>query len=50
MKMNKTITYMTIGALGVIMYQQIKNGNMKKFVNKVKNKEIKMIDEMEDIM
>ncbi len=50
MKMNKPFTYMIVGALGVITYQQIKNGNMQKFVNKVKNKEIKMLDKMEDMM
>ena len=50
MKMNKPITYMAMGALGVVMYQQIKNGNMQKFVKNIKNKEIKMLDNMEDMM
>lgn len=50
MKMNSPITYMLLGALGVITYQQIKNGNMQKFVKNVKNKELKMLDEMEDMM
>ena len=50
MKMNSPITYMLLGALGVITYQQIKNGNMQKYVNKMKNKEVKMLDDLEDMM
>ena len=50
MKMNKPITYMAMGAMGVVMYQQIKKGNVQKFVRKFKNKELKMLDNMEDMM
>lgn len=41
---------MLAGAAMVIMYDQIKNGNMKKFVSKCKNMEVKMIDDLEDMM
>ena len=50
MRMNKPITYMAMGAMSVVMYQQIKNGNMQKFVRKFKNKELKMLDDMKDMM
>lgn len=50
MKMNNPLGYIALGALGVVTYQQIKNGNAQKLVRKFKNKEIKMLDNLEDVM
>ena len=33
-----------------LLYQNIKNGNLKKMVAKMKNTEMKAIDKMEDMM
>ena len=40
-----------LGGVGVtILYQQIKNGNVKKFIDKKMKAEKKMIDDLEDMM
>ena len=35
---------------GAVVYSQIKNGNMKKFIESCKNSELKMVDELESMM
>ena len=48
--MKKGLAFM-LGGVGVtILYQQIKNGNVKKFIDKKMKAEKKMIDDLEDMM
>ena len=50
MKLKTAALIMASGIGGAIMYQQIKNGNMKKMVSNLKSKEVKMLDDLEDMM
>lgn len=35
---------------GAVLYSQIKNGNMKKLIEHCKSHELKMVDELENMM
>lgn len=35
---------------GAVLYSQIKNGNIKKLIEHWKNHELKMVDELENMM
>lgn len=50
MKLKTAVLMTAAGVGGAFMYQQIKNGNMKKMVSKLKSKEVKMLDDLEDMM
>ncbi len=50
MSIKKDMMLVGSGIMGVLMYQNIKNGNMKKIVSKMKNKEISCIKDLEDMM
>jgi len=39
-----------IGVGGTILYQQIKNGNLKKMVQNMDRAKIEMIDDLEDML
>ncbi len=39
-----------MGVGSAVMIQQIKNGNMKKFISNMNKKKIQAIDELEDMM
>ena len=50
MKMSKCIGLIAIGAMSTIMYQQIKNGNMKKLIKEMDKMKLDMVDDLEDMM
>lgn len=50
MNLKKSMSLISMGVLGTLMYQNIKNGNLKKMVSRMKNKEISMIKDLEDMM
>lgn len=50
MKLKSSMALMTTGALGVLMYQNIKNGNMKKMVTKFNKAKKKAISDLEEMM
>lgn len=39
-----------MGVGSAVMIQQIKNGNMKRFISSMNKKKIQAIDELEDMM
>ena len=50
MKMKSGIMLVAMGVGGTLLYQNIKNGNMKKMMNKVRNVTKKTMDDLEDMM
>ena len=48
--MKSNIALIATGVGATLLYQNIKNGNLKKMVVKMKNTEMKAIDKMEDMM
>ena len=50
MKMGNKVLYIGMGIGATILYQQIKNGNMKKMMKDMENLKIKTMDDLEDMM
>lgn len=50
MNLKNSIYSFGLGVLGTIMYQQIKNGNMRKIVRKMNSTKTKMLEDLEDMM
>ena len=50
MKMKDCITLVAMGIGGTLLYQNIRNGNMKKMMDKVKIETKKTMDDLEDMM
>ena len=50
MKMKSSMALVGAGVMGTIMYQQIKNGNMKKWVSKMNKAKIKTIEDLEEMI
>ena len=50
MNLKKSMTLVGMGVLGTLMYQNIKNGNLKRMVSRMKNKEMSVIKDLEDMM
>ncbi len=48
--MKCNLCYMMAGVGATLLYQNIKNGNFKRMMAKMKDAEIKAIDKMEDMM
>lgn len=48
--MKRDIKFFMAGMTTAIMYEQIRNGNLKKMWRNMKNKELKAIDELENMM
>ena len=48
--MKKNIAFMLGGVGATLLYQQIKNGNVQRFIDKKMKAEKKMIDDLEDMM
>ncbi len=48
--MKKSIALVAMGVGGTLIYQNIRNGNMKKMMNKVKIETKKTMDDLEDMM
>ena len=50
MKMKKTMYLIGIGVGTTLLYQQIKNGNIRKVVRKMNRSKTKMLEGLEDMM
>lgn len=50
MKMGSKIALVSMGVGGTLLYQQMRNGNMKKMMNDVKKVSKKTIDDLEDMI
>ena len=50
MKMKSSICLIGLGVGGTILYQQIRNGNIKKAVKKMNKSKTKMLEDLEDMM
>lgn len=50
MKLKTGMVFMMGGIAGAIFYQQMKNGNIQRFVEQKMRAEKKMIDDLEDMM
>ena len=50
MSIKRDLAFMLTGVGATILYQQIKNGNVEKFIEKKMRAEKKMIDALEDMM
>lgn len=50
MKMRDGAMFVAMGVGGTLLYQQMKNGNMKKMIKDVKRVSKKTIDDLEDMM
>ena len=48
--MKSNIALISTGVGATLLYQNIKNGNLKKMVAKMKNTQMKAINKMEDMM
>ena len=50
MSIKRDLAFMLTGVGATILYQQIKNGNVEKFIEKKMRAEKKLIDDLEDMM
>ena len=50
MNMKNSLCLIGVGIVGTIMYQQIKNGNLRKWVREMNRTKTKMIEDMENMM
>ncbi|MDO5569311.1 MAG: hypothetical protein Q4G04_04290 [bacterium] len=49
-KFTSTMALIATGIGATILYEQIRNGNVKKMIKNMKDKEIKAIDDLENMM
>ena len=50
MKMKNSLYLIGLGVGGTILYQQLKNGNLRKIVRKVNSSKTKMLEDLENMM
>lgn len=50
MKMRNAVAFMAMGVGGTLLYQQLKNGNVKKYLKDMKRVTKKAYDDLEDMM
>lgn len=50
MKMKKSMMMIMAGVGGTLLYQNVKNGNLKKMVSKMDRVKQKAIDDLEDMI
>lgn len=50
MKLRTGVAFMMGGVAGTLLYQQIKNGNLKRWVDKKMKAEKKVVDGLENMM
>ena len=50
MKIKNSIYMIGLGIGGTLLYQQIKNGNLRKLVREMNRSKTKMLEDLEDIM
>lgn len=48
--MKKCMCLVLTTGMGILLYTQIKNGNMKKLIEKCKNTELKVVSKLENMM
>lgn len=50
MKMKNSMYLIGLGIGATILYQQIKNGNLRKIVRKMNSSKTKMLEDLEDML
>ena len=50
MKMKNSIYLIGLGVGGTLLYQQIKNGNLRRLVRNMNRRKTKMLEDLEDMM
>ena len=50
MKIKSSMMLVAMGVGGTLLYQNMRNGNMKRFMNKMKSDAKKTMDDLEDMM
>ena len=50
MKMKNSLYMLGLGIGGTLLYQQIKNGNLRKLVRQMNRSKTKMLEDLEDMM
>lgn len=50
MKMKGSLCLIGLGIGGTLLYQNIKNGNLKKITKKINQTKMQMLDELENMM
>lgn len=50
MEMKKSVALVAMGVGGTLLYQQVKNGNMKRYFKDMKRTMKKTYDDLEDMM
>ncbi len=50
MKMRNSLYMIGLGVGATLLYQQIKNGNLRKVVRQMNRSKTKMIEDLEDLM
>lgn len=50
MKTKSALCLIGLGIGGTLMYQQIKNGNLRKFTREMNRAKTKMLEDLEDMM
>lgn len=50
MKMKNSLCLIALGVGGTLLYQQIKNGNLRQVVREMNRSKTKMLEDLEDIM
>lgn len=50
MKIKNSIYLISLGVGGTLLYQQLKNGNLRKLVRQMNRSKTKMLEDLEDMM
>lgn len=50
MKMKNSLYLIGLGVGGTLLYQQIKNGNLRRLVRQMNRSKTKMLEDLEDMM
>lgn len=50
MKMKNSLCLIGLGVGGTLLYQQIKNGNLRRLVRQMNRSKTKMLEDLEDMM
>lgn len=50
MKIKNSMYLIGLGVMGTVLYQQIKNGNLRKVVRKMNSSKTKMLEDLEDML
>lgn len=50
MKMKNSLCLIGLGVGGTLLYQQIKNGNLRRLVRQMNRSKAKMLEDLEDMM